>query len=114
MGVAHTVTKGYMLPSYYDVYQYVTEFDSEYQPLIHDYTWSLPFGACSLYLLFVAFGPSLVKKKFDLSKVLRRWNLFLFILSLVMFWGMAPPVASFFLDRGMYQLIYLPGRELYH
>lgn len=103
-----------MLPWIHDLYDYVTEFDSEYQPLIHDYTWSLPFGACTLYLLFVAFGPSLVKRKFDLSKVLRRWNLFLFILSLVMFLGMAPPVASFFFDRGMYQLICLPGRELYH
>lgn len=95
---------------------YITEFDSSRQPIIHDYTWSLPIISVIVYLLFVRYGPKLLgnKTKFDLSLTLRYWNLFLAILSLLMFLGMAPPCFSFFLEKGPKELICLPQGELYH
>ena len=99
-----------------DINQYISEFDSSRQPIIHDFTWSLPAITVVLYLLFVYYGPKIMAKraKFDLSFSLRYWNLFLAVISLIMFLGMAPPCFSFFLERGFFELICLPGRELYH
>merc|ERR1712137_26493 len=100
----------------HDIYDFVSNFDHSYQPIIHDFTWSLPIVTVTLYLLFVKYGPIFMakRKKMDLSAALRYWNLFLAILSVAMFLGMAPPCFTFLLERGAVEFICLPGMELFH
>jgi len=99
-----------------EVIDYVWEFDLSTQPLVQSYPVSLPLGAVVLYLGVVFAGPKLMenRKAFELKKALQWWNLFLAILSVVMFAGMFPFVLAFYLEHGFYQLICLPNRELYH
>jgi elongation of very long chain fatty acids protein 6 len=95
--------------------EYIWGFDLSTQPLVQTYTYSLPSISIILYLGAVYYGPKLMEHRqpFGLKKTLQMWNLLLAILSVIMFVGMFPFVLAFFLDKGFYQLICLPNRELY-
>jgi len=98
-----------------DLIVYVNGFQSERQPLIFDYTYLIPIVSVSLYLLMVFAGPRIMedRKALRLRGPLQVWNLAMVLLSVAMLMGMIPNVVSFTLEKGLYQLICLPSRELY-
>jgi elongation of very long chain fatty acids protein 6 len=98
-----------------DVIVYVNEFDASKLPIFHDYGWALPIGTLIVYLGIVFYLPRRMEKedKIEFLFVMRLWNLFLSILSLLTFMGMVTPVVAFILDKGFYELVCLPGGELY-
>lgn len=96
------------------VFETINNFTADDPPLLHDYTFSMPIIFLSVYLVFVKVGPKLMKNRKKIEGGLASWNLFLAVLSLAMFIGMAVPCLKFYWERGFIEFLCLPGRELYH
>jgi len=92
---------------------FVLYFNGESQALVHDYPWSLPIVSVLLYWLMVWVGPKMManRKPFSLRRLLTLWNLFLAILSVVMFVGMIVPMVDFLNTNGFLYLMCMPRED---
>lgn len=95
--------------------EWLREFSPQQMGLVEAYPVRLPLVVAVVYVALVWLGQRSMRqrKALELGKVQRAWNLFLACLSLVMFLGIAPQTLKRAFDEGVFELICMPGGELY-
>lgn len=97
------------------VVDFYNNFDAYHPPIVETYPW-LPAPVLLAYLAIVFYGPKFIKGQGvpGLNIPLQIWNLGLAVFSVIMLATWLPPVAEFAAERGFYEAVCMPGKELWH